>query len=84
MITVEEVKQAAARISPYIRQTPLVRARCTKDTPFPDGELLLKLECLQVTGSSKARGATNKLLSLTQEEVQRGIVTASGGNHGLA
>jgi len=84
MITVEDVKQAAARISPYIRQTPLVWARCTKDTPFPDGELLLKLECLQVTGSFKARGATNKLLSLTQQEVQRGIVTASGGNHGLA
>ncbi len=84
MISIEDVKDAVKRISQYIRQTPLVWARCTKDTPFPDGELLLKLECLQVTGSFKARGATNKLLSLTQEEVQRGIVTASGGNHGLA
>jgi threonine dehydratase len=37
-----------------------------------------------VTGSFKARGATNKLLSLTAEELRRGIVTASGGNHGLA
>jgi threonine dehydratase len=61
-----------------------VRARCTKETLFPDGELWLKLECLQVTGSFKARGATNKLLSLPREEVQPGIVTASGGNHGLA
>ena len=84
MLSIEDVKDAAKRISPYIRQTPLVRARCTKETLFPDGELWLKLECLQVTGSFKARGATNKLLSLLREEVQPGIVTASGGNHGLA
>ncbi len=46
--------------------------------------LLLKLECLQVTGSFKPRGAVNKLLSLGSDEVARGIGTASGGNHGLA
>ncbi len=84
MIALEDVRRAAERIAPYIRQTPMVRAKCTKDTPHADGDLLLKLECLQVTGSFKARGATNKLLSLPGEEVQRGIVTASGGNHGLA
>lgn len=43
----------------------------------------LKLECLQVTGSFKARGAMNRLLG-TAEDVSKGIVTASGGNHGLA
>jgi threonine dehydratase len=84
MLSIEDVKAAAKRISPYIRKTPLVMARCTKETLFPDGEFRLKLECLQVTGSFKARGATNKLLSLPRGEVQRGIVTASGGNHGLA
>lgn len=84
MLSIQDVKAAANRISPYIRQTPLVRARCMKETLFPDGESWLKLESLQVTGSFKARGATNKLLSLPREEVQRGIVTASGGNHGLA
>lgn len=63
MITIEDVKRAAARIAPYVRKTPLVRAKRMKDDPFPDGELLLKLECLQATGSFKARGATNKLLS---------------------
>ncbi len=84
MITIEDVKKAAIRIAPYVRKTPLVRAKCMKDDPFPDGELLLKLECLQATGSFKARGATNKLLSLTEAEIRRGIVTASGGNHGLA
>jgi len=84
MITVEDVRMAAARIAPHVRRTPLVSARALKHNPYPDGELLLKLECLQATGSFKARGATNKLLSLTGEEIRRGIITASGGNHGLA
>lgn len=47
------------------------------------GRLVLKLECLQATGSFKARGAVNTLLSLPPERVARGLVTASGGNHGL-
>lgn len=47
------------------------------------GGLTLKLEFLQVSGSFKARGATNKVLSLPDDEVRRGLVTASGGNHGL-
>ncbi len=84
MISLEDVRRAAERIPPYTRTTPLVAARCLKDNPFPEGELLLKLECLQATGSFKARGAANKLLSLSAAEVRRGIVTASGGNHGLA
>lgn len=84
MITIDDVWAAAARIAPHVRRTPLVAARCLKDAPYSDGELLLKLECLQATGSFKARGATNKLLSLREDEIRRGIVTASGGNHGLA
>jgi threonine dehydratase len=84
VITIDDVRKAVARIAPHVRRTPLVTARCLKDSAYPDGELLLKLECLQVTGSFKARGATNKLLSLTEEEIRRGIITASGGNHGLA
>src|SRR5262249_14082938 len=44
----------------------------------------LKLESLQVTGSFKARGAVNAVLGLPEENLRRGIVTASGGNHGLA
>jgi threonine dehydratase len=46
--------------------------------------LLLKLEALQVTGSFKPRGAVNAVLALPSVRLQRGIVTASGGNHGLA
>jgi len=84
MVTIEDVTAAAGRIGPYLRRTPLLPVRCTKTNPFPDGELCLKLECLQVTGSFKPRGAVNKLRSLDGAALARGIVTASGGNHGLA
>ena len=57
-------------------------------TPAVDDRLphdvWLKLECMQVTGSFKARGALNRVLSLPRAHLERGIVTASGGNHGLA
>ncbi len=54
-------------------------------TRLADGfELVMKLECLQVTGSFKARGAISKLTSLAPAAVARGLVTASGGNHGAA
>ena len=84
MLTITDVQLAAERIAPYVRRTPLVRARCVKENWLCEAELLLKLECLQVTGSFKPRGATNKLLSLSEADVRRGIITASGGNHGLA
>ena len=82
--TLVAVQAARSRIAPHIRQTPLVPAIALKQT-IPNCEhLWLKLECCQVTGSFKARGAVNKLLSLPPETLQRGIITASGGNHGLA
>jgi threonine dehydratase len=63
-------------------------ARGIADVPVAAGRLgrdvLLKLESLQVSGSFKARGAMNKVLSLAPEVARRGLVTASGGNHGLA
>jgi threonine dehydratase len=49
-----------------------------------DRTLWLKLECTQIAGSFKPRGALNRLLSLAPGEAKRGIITASGGNHGLA
>lgn len=60
-----------------VRSAPALGDRITADC-------WLKLECLQVTGSFKARGALNRVLSLPPETARRGIVTASGGNHGLA
>ncbi|MGG6238012.1 threonine ammonia-lyase [Nodosilinea sp. AN01ver1] len=82
--TLADVKAACGRIAPYIRHTPLVPAIALKQPISGCPNLWLKLDCLQVTGSFKARGAVNTLKSLSEAELQRGIITASGGNHGLA
>ncbi|WP_193186794.1 threonine ammonia-lyase [Nisaea sediminum] len=74
---------AAARIRGKVRRTPSLEAVALKSDPAPDARLLLKLENLQPTGSFKVRGATNTVMSLTDEEKARGLITASGGNHGL-
>lgn len=83
MITLSDIQDAAARIAPYIRRTPTIAVEAVSE-PVTEARLALKLECLQPTGSFKARGATNKLLTLPREALANGIVTASGGNHGLA
>ena len=78
----QDVIIAADSIRPYIRKTHLTNSR-----PFSDlvnADVLFKLESLQVTGSFKARGAVNKLLSLTNQEKEHGVVSASTGNHGAA
>src|SRR4029077_11644833 len=76
------IRQARERIRPHVRRTPLVRVGRSREWAAA-GSLSLKLESLQMTGSFKARGATNKVLSLPLPLVARGLVTASGGNHGL-
>ncbi len=82
-VTLADIEAAAARIAGRVRRTPMIPAGPLRHSPV-SAELLFKLECLQVTGSFKPRGATNKLLGLAEAEVRRGIITASGGNHGLA
>ena len=82
MISLSEIQAAAERIRGRVRRTPLLQAAPVHQRVTP-GNLTLKLESLQVTGSFKARGATNKVLTLTPEEIGRGLATASGGNHGL-
>jgi threonine dehydratase len=83
MISLDDIRAAGSRIAPHIRRTPTIEVAAVSE-PVTEARLLLKLECLQATGSFKARGATNKLLTLPKEELANGIVTASGGNHGLA
>jgi threonine dehydratase len=83
VITLDDIHAAALRIAPYVRRTPLLRATAL-DRPPTEASLWLKLECLQATGSFKARGATNRLLATPAAELAGGVVTASGGNHGLA
>lgn len=83
MLTIEDVKAAQARLKGYVRRTPLIEAAPVKQQLGNYQKLYLKLENQQITGSFKARGAMNKVLNLSQSELARGIVTASGGNHGL-
>ena len=77
-----DIHAAAERIRPYVRRTPLLELRQTVRTRLP-WDVVLKLESLQVTGSFKPRGALNAMLSLPRTAIERGVVTASGGNHGL-
>lgn len=84
IVDLAAIRAAAQRIKGHVRKTPMLAATQLKSPLDGEYALALKLELLQVTGSFKARGATNRLLALDAEAVARGIVTASGGNHGLA
>jgi threonine dehydratase len=84
MIELSDVRAAAERIQGRVRRTPLLAAAPMRSRIADGYELVMKLECLQVTGSFKARGAISKLTSLSAAEVARGLITASGGNHGAA
>lgn len=73
VLTPTDVADAARRIAPYVRRTPVLRVDV-------DGRpVVLKLEHLQRTGSFKLRGAVNAVLGASSH-----VVAASGGNHGLA
>ena len=77
-----ETLTAEERIRGYIRETP------AEYSPYLSKlgrcHVYLKCENLQLTGSFKLRGAVNKILSLNEEEKNRGLMTASSGNHGAA
>jgi len=82
MIPIEEIRAAAQRLSGKIHRTPLLSAASIGERA--GARLFLKCENLQKTGSFKPRGALNKVLSLTQAEKARGLVTVSAGNHAAA
>ena len=81
-VTLDDIQRAAERIQTTARRTPLERSRWLSSELH--GDVLLKLECLQLTGSFKLRGALAKLSRLTEAERGRGVLTVSAGNHGLA
>lgn len=76
----DRVAQASRRIYSLVEQTPLSKASAGNGAGF---DFYLKREDLQKTGSFKLRGATNKMMGLSAEELSRGVVTSSTGNHGL-
>lgn len=75
----KDLNDAAARLDKIARHTTLEPSKVLSD--MTGARILLKPENLQKTGSFKLRGAYNKIASLSQEELDRGIVTASAGNH---
>ncbi|HRK54551.1 MAG TPA: threonine/serine dehydratase [Cyclobacteriaceae bacterium] len=75
----DRIKEAEKSIRPYVRETPLEYSYSL--SADAGCEVYLKLENLQITGSFKARGSMNKILSLKDDK--RKIITASTGNHGL-
>jgi threonine dehydratase len=84
MITLDDVRAAAARIAPFVRRTPLMAAEPAHAPLAPGAQVALKLESLQASGSFKARGAFSRLTLLDGRARASGLVTASGGNHGIA
>lgn len=80
--TWQAIVEAHARIAPRIHRTPVLTSRSID--AISDARLFFKCDNFQKTGSFKIRGASNAILSLTEEEVARGIVTPSSGNHGAA
>lgn len=81
-ILLKDIYQARKRISPYIQKTPLLLSSSL--SKIFQKSIFLKTEMLQETGSFKVRGAAHFLSHLSLEERERGVVTYSTGNHGLA
>jgi threonine dehydratase len=81
-VDLSAIRAAHARISPHIRHTPVL---CSEALDSAAGaSLFFKCENLQRIGAFKARGACNAVLSLSDAEASRGVVTHSSGNHGAA
>ena len=81
MITLDSVVEARKRIEKYIYKTPLEKSICLSGK---DTNIYLKLENQQKMRCAKIRGALSKITSLSQEELEKGIVAISSGNHGAA
>ena len=82
LISIETIRAAAARIAHIATRTPLIEAAFPGISGHGSGKkIYLKAESLQPIGAFKIRGAANKILQLTPEEIARGVITYSSGNH---
>ncbi len=79
IVGLSDIQKAAERIAGRVRHTPILRG--DKLDSLVGAEVYFKPENLQITGSFKIRGATNKILSLSEEERAKGIIASSSGNH---
>src|SRR5260370_14225047 len=82
MLTLELIKEAATRIAGRVHHTPVVTSRAFNEVA--GCEVFFKCENLQRAGAFKARGATNRIRSLTDDEKRRGVIAISSGNHAQA
>lgn len=80
--SLSEIYMASKRLKNQILRTPLQYSSAL--SMITGGEIYLKMECWQLTGSFKVRGAINMVSTMTTEEKNRGLITASSGNHGTA
>ena len=80
--TIEDIRAAAERIKGSVIRTPMLVSQTLSE--IIGAEVWLKFENLQFTAAYKERGALNKLLQLSPEERQRGVIAASAGNHAQA
>ncbi|MCJ8145254.1 pyridoxal-phosphate dependent enzyme [Ancylobacter sp. A5.8] len=78
--TLEDMIAARARIEPYVHRTPVLTSRMLNE--LTGAELFFKCENLQKAGAFKARGASNAVFGLTDEQAAKGVATHSSGNHG--
>ncbi|MFQ5959895.1 MAG: hydroxyectoine utilization dehydratase EutB [Candidatus Methylomirabilales bacterium] len=81
-VGLEDINRARQRIAEMVYRTPTIRSRTLGE--LSNSLVHLKLENLQVTGSFKARGAANKISSLSDTERAAGVIAVSTGNHGRA
>ena len=86
-ITADDVVAAATRIAEHVHRTPVMTCSTIDElasTPTSARRILFKCEHLQKVGAFKIRGATNALLCMDEQELQKGVVTHSSGNHAQA
>ncbi|HDR7613516.1 TPA: pyridoxal-phosphate dependent enzyme [Bacillus mycoides] len=76
---IADIKKAQKILDRNVRKTPLVKSFYL--TSKTGGEIHLKLENMQLTGSFKFRGAFNKMSQLTEQEKEKGVIACSAGNH---
>jgi threonine dehydratase len=79
LVSIDEVRDARLRLSGVAVATPLDRSRALSEQC--GGEVFIKCENLQRTGSFKIRGAYNRISQMDADEKARGVVAASAGNH---
>ena len=82
-LSIDKIEKVYNQIKPFINITPLIKANQFIDNNF-NTNIYLKFECFQKSGSFKARGAINNILSSDNKDLENGITAVSAGNHAIA